>query len=200
MARDLHDDLGTALTGVALELDVATRDLASPKAVTKDRIADTSQRVRALAQRMREVVWAVNPNCDNIPSLAHFLEEQAAPLLEAAGIACRLDFPEELPRIAIHAEVRHQIVLGVREALNNVIRHSGGTEVGLKLVLNLHELIISVSDNGKGFKPEVDRLNVQLGGHGLVNLRFRMAQLGGALVCHSTPGSGTTITFKVPLK
>src|SRR5207249_1643815 len=74
IARDLHDDLGTALTGLALELDVAGREARKTPSVA-ERLSKGAQRTRELAERMREVVWTVNPNCDTVSSLASFLEQ-----------------------------------------------------------------------------------------------------------------------------
>ena len=92
IARDLHDDLGTALTGLALELDVARRDAGTATTLTQ-RLADAAGHTRGLAERMREVVWAVNPRCDNVPSVASVLEQLASQFLDAAEIRVRLEFP-----------------------------------------------------------------------------------------------------------
>ncbi|MEO6184222.1 MAG: two-component regulator propeller domain-containing protein, partial [Verrucomicrobiota bacterium] len=123
IARDLHDDLGTALTGLALELDVVGAGENRVQPAT-DRVSAAAKHARGLAQRMREVVWAINPRCDTSASLSDFLEEQIAQFLANAGIQVRLDFPENIPTIPVDAETRHQLALCVREALNNIVRHA----------------------------------------------------------------------------
>ncbi len=167
IARDLHDDLGTALTGMALELDVLGRDAqrdAVPLAGSADqnssaggtrgstlagpglnapahrenslteRLAQAAQHTRQLADRMREVVWVVNPRCDNVRSFADFLEDQAALLLQKAGLKVRLDFPVEIPDLPMDANVRHQLALSAREAFTNLdpprARHGSGDADG----------------------------------------------------------------------
>jgi signal transduction histidine kinase len=199
IARDLHDDLGTALTGLALELDVASRESRNGSPVSR-RLSETAQRTRGLAERMREVVWTVNPRCDTVSSLASFLEQQVSQFLRLDGLKLHLDFPEDIPDLPLGAEARHQLALSVREALTNVVRHARATEVVVSLtILNAGSeagplLLVKVVDNGRGF------LHDDRNGQGLVNMRARVEQVGGTFDCASSPGSGTTLTFRLPLQ
>ncbi len=192
IARDLHDDLGTALTGLALELDVIGRD-PKPEFPVVHRLDQTAERTRALAERMREVVWSVNPRCDTVPSLASFLEQQISQFLRADGIKVELDFPEDIPALPIGGEARHQLALGVREALTNVIRHARATGVVLSLAIEQNWLVVQVKDNGRGLQPSAKN------GNGLHNMRDRLQSIGGTFDFTTEPGSGTTIIFRVPL-
>ena len=194
IARDLHDDLGTALTGVALEIDLARRHL--PNGVVT-RLGESAARVRTLAERMREVVWAVNPQCDTVSSLASFLEQQAGALLSNDGVRGRFEFPEDIPPLPLDSETRHQLALGVREALTNALRHAQATEVLLGLALGEGEIVISVRDNGRGFDVSAMRPEP---GHGLHNLRVRLERIGGELAITSKPGQGTSVEMRVPLQ
>jgi signal transduction histidine kinase len=192
IARDLHDDLGTALTGLALELDVIGRD-PKPELPVDHRLGQTAQRTRVLAERMREVVWSVNPRCDTVPSLASFLEQQIGQFLHADGIKVELDFPEDIPLLPIGGEARHQLALGVREALTNVIRHARATNVVLSLALDKDWLIVQVKDNGCGLQTSGGN------GDGFRNMRDRLQSIGGTFDFSSEPDSGTTIIFRVPI-
>jgi signal transduction histidine kinase/ligand-binding sensor domain-containing protein len=192
IARDLHDDLGTALTGLALELDVVGREAGNTPQVAQ-RLSQTAKRTRGLAERMREVVWSVNPRCDTVSSLLDFLEEQAEQFLRASGTKVRFDFPEDIPNKPLEARARHHLALTVREVLNNVVRHAKATEVLLNVALGEGVLNIQIQDNGRGFQV------VEQSGHGLANLRLRMEEVGGSFKCHSAPGAGTTITLCLPL-
>lgn len=193
IARDLHDDLGTALTGVALEIEVARRQ--SQDAIAT-RLGESASRVRTLAERMREVVWAVNPRCDTVPSLASFLEQQAGTLLHSGGVRGRFEFPESIPPLPLDSETRHELALGVREALANVVRHAQASEVVLGLALHEDALVVSVRDNGRGFAADSAASG---DGHGLHNLRVRLERVGGRCAIESKPGSGTRVEFRVPL-
>ncbi|MEY2410621.1 MAG: hypothetical protein QOF48_3291 [Verrucomicrobiota bacterium] len=193
IARDLHDDLGTALTGVALEIDLARRQ--SPDGLAAQ-LADSAARVRQLAERMREAVWAVNPECDTVSSLASFLEQQAGALLRGGGVRGRFDFPESIPPLPLDSETRHQLALGVREALTNVQRHAQATEAVLELALREGTLVIRLADNGRGFDASAAGTEP---GHGLHNLRVRLERMGGVVTVTSKPGKGTRVEIRVPL-
>jgi signal transduction histidine kinase len=192
IARDLHDDLGTGLTGLALELDVAGRDPAGAPSLS-DRLRATARRARDMAERMREVVWTVNPSCDTVSSLADFLEQQVGQFLRADGVQVRLDFPEDIPPLPLGAEARHQLALSMREGLANVIRHAQATEVRVSLAIENSTLVLRIRDNGHGFAP------AEREGHGLANMRQRLKRIGGTFECRSVPGEGTTLTFYLPL-
>ncbi|NOS69613.1 MAG: hypothetical protein HOP33_06760 [Verrucomicrobia bacterium] len=193
IARDLHDDLGTALTGLALELDVIGREAGESPPVA-EHLGETARRTRDLAERMREVVWTVNPQCDTLSSLASFLEQQISQFLHTTDVNVRLDFPEDIPAVPLAADERHQLALSVREALTNVVRHAQATEVVVNLAIVSQTLILRVKDNGCGFQVQ------EQSGHGLSNLCTRMKQIGGSFKCVSTPGAGTVIEFRLPLK
>jgi ligand-binding sensor domain-containing protein/signal transduction histidine kinase len=192
IARDLHDDLGTALTGVALQLEVARRE-AQQSPTLAQRLGDTARYTRELAERMREVVWTVNPRCDTVLSLANFLEQQVAQFLRTDAVRVRLQFPEHIPELPLGAEARHQLALSVREALTNVVRHAKASEVVLALEIKDGQLAVKVSDNGCGLN------GAEPNGHGLENMQTRMAQVGGTFECVSNNGSGTVVTFRLPL-
>jgi ligand-binding sensor domain-containing protein/signal transduction histidine kinase len=194
IARDLHDDLGTALTGLSLELEVIRRDAPDGPTLTS-RLAESAARIRALAERMREVVWAVNPRCDTVSSLASFLEQQAGQFLKTDGPRCRLEFPEDIPPLPLDGETRHQLALSMREALSNAVRHAAASEIVLGLRIQADQLVVWITDNGRGFCVAEG----QAAGHGLANIRSRLEKIGGQCECHSKPGAGTTLEMRVPL-
>ena len=87
-------------------------------------------------QSLDRIVWAVNPAHDTLESLARYLMRFAAEFCAASPVRLRLDVPGELPGIALRSEVRHNILLAAREALNNTIRHAGAAKVSLRLAVS----------------------------------------------------------------
>ena len=98
IAKDLHDDLGANLTGLALQLDLAGSQ-GPPAEALQQRLGRLAQNTRGLVDNMREVVWAMNPQHDNVESLASFLGQYTENYLAAAGLRCRLEArpPGSLP-------------------------------------------------------------------------------------------------------
>jgi signal transduction histidine kinase len=193
IAKDLHDDLGANLAQIVFlsqRVDGAQHD---PQEVDRwfRLIPATARRT---IQSLDEIVWAINPRHDLVESLANYLSQFAQEHLTLAGVRCVLDVPMVLPEIHVSAEVRHNLVLAAREAINNVTTHGAATEARVTLALDDAALTVAVADNGRGFDPA--KLNSD--GNGLSNMRRRLEDVGGALELESASGKGTTVRFVVP--
>ncbi len=195
IAKDLHDDLGANLAQIVFlsqRVDGGRHDLQEV-----DRwfrlIPATA---RKTIQSLDEIVWAINPRHDLVESLANYLSQFAAEHLMLAGVRCVLDVPTVLPEIHVSAEVRHNLVLAAREAINNVSTHAAATEAHVSLTLDDTALIITVADNGRGFDPA----NLGNDGNGLSNMRRRLEDVGGRLELDAAAGKGATVRFMVSRK
>ncbi|MGH7975207.1 MAG: ATP-binding protein, partial [Limisphaerales bacterium] len=195
IAKDIHDHLGANLTRISLLSQSAHGELENPRqaAAKLDRIYDTS---RELTRSMDEIVWAVNPQHDTLDSLASYLGNFAQEYLVSLNIRCRLDVPLHLPHWPITAEMRHNVFLAFKEALNNVVKHSGADEVSILLATDHDGFHLALRDNGKGFDP--DTVSSRPGrGNGLKNMKQRLEKIGGRCEIQSAPGTGAEIKFFV---
>ena len=202
IAQDIHDNLGANLTRISLLSESAHGELENPAqtATQLERIYSTA---RELTRAMDEIVWAVNPQYDTLDSLANYLGNFAQEFLGSLDIRCRLDVPLQLPPWPVAAEVRHNLFLAFKEALNNVVKHAMASEVSLSLMARTDSFVLVIRDNGKGFSPDVmeppgrrepDRI---ARGHGLANMRRRLERIGGRCQIQSSPGGGTEVKFFV---
>ncbi|HYG23903.1 MAG TPA: ATP-binding protein [Verrucomicrobiae bacterium] len=194
IARDLHDDLGAALTQIRFLSAIESRDVAVPSG-TRSRLEQVSEKSRQLVASLDEIVWAINPANDSLANLASYLCHVAVELFATTPIRCRLDVEESLPPLSLTTEVRHNVYLAVREALNNVAKHSKATEAWFKLRCRDNVLEISVEDNGQG----IQGLAAVDAGEGLRNMRQRMESAGGHFACESRENSGTVCRMSLPL-
>jgi signal transduction histidine kinase len=206
IARDIHDDLGATLTRISLLSQPARTGVNDPDA-TAATLAQIHQTARDLTHSMGEVVWAVNPEHDTLDSLANYLSSYAQNFLRAAGIRCRIEMPLQLPRQPLSAEVRHNLFLAFKEALNNVVKHAQASEVRITLTPRESAFELVVADDGKGFERRSVAAQTEgeppprsARGNGLVNMQRRLAEIGGAFELHSEPAAGTRITFRVALR
>jgi ligand-binding sensor domain-containing protein len=182
IARDLHDEIGGSLTKLG--------KLAA--GLTEPAIAETT---REVVLAMDQVVWTVNPRNDTLDSLATYLVHYTEEFLRPAGIACELDIPLILPDVMLASEVRHNLFLATKEALNNAVKHGAPRRVWLGLTVHGGLLTLTVRDDGCGFNP----VSPAAGADGLGNMHHRLAAVGGELHILSAPGQGTTITLQVSL-
>jgi len=197
IAKDIHDHLGANLTRISLLSQSAHGELENPaRAATQlERIYETS---RELTRALDEIVWAVNPQHDTLDSLASYLGNFAQEYLGSIGLRCRLDVPLQLPHWPITAEMRHNVFLAFKEALHNIVKHSGASEVLVSLVTDHQGFQLLARDNGKGFDPAA--VTPRPGrGNGLKNMQQRLEKLGGRCDIHSTVGAGSEVRFSVPV-
>jgi signal transduction histidine kinase/ligand-binding sensor domain-containing protein len=191
IARDIHDDLGGRLTEVELMIELARRT--SPEGLN-DQMRQIVATLRQAGESLDEIVWAVNPRHDTLPRLLDYLGQYAIQFLQTAGIRCRVDFPDEPPHETVSSEVRHNLFLAVKEALNNVARHSRATEIWLRVSLAGDFLNVAIEDNGKGF----DDAPRHCCADGLRNMRQHMEEIGGRFQIKSRPGAGAHVSLALP--
>jgi len=203
IAQDIHDELGANLTEIALLSEFAQDPTASRVQVRAD-MQKITAKARNLTQKMDEVVWAVAPQNDSLEKFTTYTCSYAEEYLQAAKVACRLEVPEVLPEIILSSDVRHNLFLVVKEALNNVVKHSGASEVQIQIALESGKLTLTIHDNGKGFvkssaaSPGQD---ISAGGQkdGLYNMRQRMENISGQLELVSAPTGGTRVKLIIDL-
>lgn len=187
ISQDMHDQIGSILTRVSVLSDVAQSEHAEPE--LQNQFEQIGTNVRTAVQGLDEIVWATNPKSDNLPQFADYIGRFADEFFESTGIRCWHELPNQLPNLPLRSEMRHNIFLAVKEALNNVLKHSQAKEVWLRLKLDEGRVTIEVQDNGHGFEPK----HARQGGNGLGNMESRLAAVGGRAILISSPGYGTRI-------
>lgn len=195
IAQDLHDELGSGITEMSM-LAARAKSAASPNEKRSLYLDQVGGKARELVTGLDEIVWAMNPRHDSLSSLVSYFSLYADRFLGLANIAWRLDDPREQPDRAIDSRRRHQLFLAVKEALTNVVRHSGATEVRLGIRCEGERLKLSIADNGRGFSPNAPAVGMD----GIANMRARIEKLGGQFEISSPAGGGTTVRFDVPVE
>jgi ligand-binding sensor domain-containing protein/signal transduction histidine kinase len=194
IARDIHDELGAMLTEISLLSAIGQKHGGEPEAMEAN-LNRISESAREAVQTVDGIVWAVNPRNDSLDHFANYLVHFAEDLFRLTPTRCRLDVPSFVPHQPIGAQQRHHFLLAIKEACNNVARHSQATEVWVRMTTADQEVSVTVEDNGVGFDPQA----VPADHDGLLNMRQRMADLGGELKLTSEPGRGTQVRFTVPM-
>ena len=148
------------------------------------------------ARALDEIVWAVNPRNDTLRSLVEYLTELARELFENTEIRCRFPISPRICRpLPLPPELRHNLYLTVKEALNNVLKHSHATEMIFRARTVGRLIEICLEDDGVGFDPAA--LPPQNEHNGLENMHRRMESIGGGLAVKTSPGQGTTLRLTV---
>ena len=200
IARDMHDEMGSKLTKISFLSERAQADAVSNGPLA-DKIESIAQTSRDLLKTMDEIVWVVNPRNDTLENLLAYLSHYAAEYFQNTPIECEMRLPQEIPPCPLSSDARHNLFLTFEEALNNVLKHSGGTRVKVEITVSANECEITIIDNGRGFAVPETPANVRprggRGGNGLSNMRQRLADTGGECMVSSSPGKGTTVTIRI---
>jgi ligand-binding sensor domain-containing protein/two-component sensor histidine kinase len=193
IAADLHDDIGSSLSQIAIISEVLHKQV-RPQGQNVDQNLSLMARVsREAVDSMSDIVWAINPKRDHLRDLVRRMRRFASETFPAGGIDFSFQGPATEPDLKLGADVRRQVFLIFKESVNNIVRHSACTRAEIKMYIEGHWLLLTMADNGKGFQGT--RLSE---GNGLVSMQKRAQSMGGELNVTTGEGGGTTIALKVP--
>ena len=192
LATDLHDDLGAGLAEIAILSEVAKRQ---ERMATTASLHTIASRARALREALSDIVWTVDPRDNNLTDLVQHLREVAFTMIENEERT--LEFiaqGDQQIEIELLPDVRRHLLLFFKEAVTNVVRHSGATAVRVELTAARGCLRLFIRDNGCGFDPQQPHV-----GRGLKGLQYRALELDAGFRLHSIPQVGSEIELTLVL-
>lgn len=192
IARDLHDEIGASLSHLAMQSDLARRQLTVGE-LKPGRLKAISSTARDTLDHMRDIIWLLTPRPGSWDDLSYRLESIANRLLE--GMEHEVEVEGSIPEGNPPLEWAREIVSFLKETLTNVRKHSRASSVRTRIQWS-DSLVLEVSDDGVGFEAEQAQ---RKGGSGLDNLKTRAASLRARLEILSDTGQGTTIRLDAPL-
>ncbi|HUR10016.1 MAG TPA: two-component regulator propeller domain-containing protein [Flavitalea sp.] len=196
IARDLHDDIGSALGSINLLSKSAHRKLENNKEITEIagafvKIGDSAQ---STLESMDDIIWSINPEKDKVEDLILRMREFAIPLLEAKQIQFSFDLISS-DYGTIPMDTRRNIFLIFKESIHNILKHAECTFVKIRTGIHNNVFILEISDDGLGFDASLESNR-----NGLKNLYHRAELSQGILNVNSLSGKGTTIFFSVKIR
>jgi two-component system sensor histidine kinase UhpB len=191
ISSDMHDDLGSSLSTIALLSQVMQRH--TPGTHDRTEVEKISIAAQQSLEKMSEIVWSLNPRNDKLENLAAYIRKYAMEYFENSPIECKVTMSGSTPDLEITGEQRRNVLLTVKESLHNIIKHSRATCAELRFEFRDHTLELSIHDNGKG----IDTAAQNIFGNGVMNMQRRMKEAGGEVAIESR--GGTTVRLVLPL-
>jgi len=188
IAGDLHDEIGSNLSGIAIATQMKARD---DKFSEKDKqeLLDIGQTAIQTANAMRDIVWFINPQNDSTENLFLKMKETAKSLLRSTNIEFEFS---GTPNFALSLEHRRNLFLIYKEAIHNVVKHSGATKVTISFSEENSQLHMIIRDNGKFIQQ-----NIKRDGLGLTSMKNRALSCRGTL--NIIPDEhGTSLFLTIP--
>jgi len=192
ISKDMHDEVGASLTRISILSELVRKQQGIP-ANSSELIDKISNIAGDVVDELSEIIWAMNPKNDNLETFAAYIRNYAGNYLDSTGINIKFDYPVEILPIQMSAELRRNLFLILKEALHNVVKHSGASHVLVRLLPDRHKLTLTVKDDGKGIREDARD------GNGLHNMRRRAEESGGVLTIDSSPDYGTSVSVVVAL-
>jgi len=194
LSRDLHDDIGSTLSSINILSHSAQTHLDSTlDEKTKLTLEKINERCQRLLDSMGDIIWNINPGNDTMEEVMSRMREYASTLLEAKHIDYTFNFPDDAMECKLSMEVKKNMYLIFKEAINNLSKYSNCTKAFLSLTFNEKNIYLKIEDNGRGFKE--DEI-VHRGG--LRNMHHRAEEIRGILKIESTINEGTKIELTMP--
>lgn len=184
IADDLHDDLSSDVSGIALAANLVRRDHKD------ERLDDIEEVSQGVVERLRDVVWYVNPEHDSPRALLRRMRDAAGRLLPDTRYTIDADLPRR--DLILDMATRRHLFMIFKEALHNVARHAHATIVEIQLIQDDGRLALVIRDDGIGFDLAKDER-----GLGLTSMQRRAHSMGADLRVSSHPGQGTEIELNM---
>jgi signal transduction histidine kinase/ligand-binding sensor domain-containing protein len=194
IATDLHDDIGASLSQIAILSEVARHQTngTSPDVSTAlERIAATA---RETVDSMSDIVWAINPRRDALSDLTHRMRRFGNDTCSASEVRFVFQAPGDDDPHRLSANLRREVYLIFKEAVNNAVRHAEATTIDAGLAIERQHLVLTIRDNGRGFRPDT-----AVDGNGVASMRRRAGAVKGQLDLASAPTEGTVIKLSAPI-
>ena len=189
IAMEMHDDLGSGLTAIRYLAGSLSAQLSS---VTKEKAVKIASSAQSLVDSMNDIIWTMKSGNNTLQELLPYMRKQTGEQLETAGINFKFDLPENIPEIKLSSEQKRNLLLISKEAIHNIIKHSGASEVIVTTQIAKNYFELKISDNGKGINTE----KTSQFGNGLKSMNRRAQEMNAQL--NILNSSGTTIILSLP--
>jgi len=191
ISRDLHDEVGSTLSGIGLLSEVAMQQLNNNKAAeAKNSIYKININSDEMLEKMSDIVWAINPGNDSFEKMINRLKSYAKNTTDTLGIQLHFKPGNGLERYKLDMQTKSNIYLICKEAINNAVKYSGCDNLSFVLQQEDHRLNIGVIDDGKGFDTLKD-----FDGNGLKNMMSRAREINADLRLNSEKDRGTSVNL-----
>ena len=191
ISTDLHDEIGSNLSAIALQSDLVRSGVGTGDQGT-DRLVEISRSARQMANDLRDIVWTINPGLDHLNDMVDRMKAIASTML--GGISYTFEGKAGTSSERLEMEFRRSLLLMYKEVLHNIEKHAGATQVCIQINDDQGFFTITIEDNGVGFNSSLPSA-----GNGLNNLKIRASSIGATLEIVSAPATGTRVTIGVEI-
>jgi signal transduction histidine kinase/ligand-binding sensor domain-containing protein len=199
IAMDLHDELGSSLSRIAVLSEVAKGDLGDAPSDVARRMDEVATTARELLASTNDLVWSIQPRPCDVRSLVARIRGFAGELLEGRRVEWSVGTSADLDDLLLSPENRWHLLMIMKEGIHNLVRHADANRAWLTVYRSHGNLVLELRDDGRGFAGDGANSIHAGNGHGLRTMAARAEAVGGHLTVDSAPDRGTCVRVVVPL-
>lgn len=193
IATDLHDDIGANLSKISVLSEVARLKMTNGNEENNHLLGSIAEIARESVSTMSDIVWTINPKRDSVLEMIRKMREHAEETFVPKNVSVEFNSPIDSENIKLPMDLRREIYLIYKEAINNSAKHSDCQKIKIDFKIEGKEIYLKIQDDGKGFEQNVETPN----GNGLENMKSRAKNLGGTLEITSEKAIGTSIKLNI---
>ncbi|MCD2423123.1 histidine kinase [Niabella pedocola] len=194
ITEDLHDDIGSTLSSLKVYSDVAVNMMERDVSKAKYLLEQISVNSSKILEDIGDIIWSMRTDKQNMLTVDSRIKNFVSEVLGSREIHYQIHIAPAINDIVQHITARKNVVLIIKEAVNNIVKYSKATLVSIRVYAKNDRLRIEVVDNGVGFQEDT-----KLTGNGLRNMKKRTEELGGVFQIASFPQKGTKISVEIPV-
>jgi len=175
ISRDLHDELGSTLTGIAIKSDLILEKI-SPS-TKQEFLTEISEQSRLAVDALSDIVWVIDSRNNSLQNLSERMESVMYQFLTPLNIVFTLKSLQKKKPLIINQDHRQHVFLIFKEAITNILKHSNATIVYVSFTLDKNILKLTIKDNGTKISDEYRTLN----GNGIKNMKLRAEKINGKI-------------------
>jgi signal transduction histidine kinase len=189
LSRDLHDDLASTISTIAIYLTLIKYNIKESDKKISELLDKTMSLASDASAVITDMIWAIKPKPESLNNLLIRINNNFAPLFNEKGILFKTDYRLDTDQMIFDAKVKRNIYLIIKESLNNTLKYASASSIKIMVKQDKQNIIIAITDDGVGFDYEKSIAK----GHGLGNLKARAMEINGELEVITAPGKGTTV-------
>ncbi|MFT3980152.1 MAG: 7TM diverse intracellular signaling domain-containing protein [Ferruginibacter sp.] len=190
ISADMHDELGAGMTSIRLFSELAKAKMGEDVTPEIEKISSSSNE---LINKMNAIIWSMSSENDSLANMVAYIRSYGKEYLENTGIDHTIIIPDNLPDLQVPGTIRRNIFLVIKEALQNIVKHSGAKKVDIELQREPDALRLFIHDDGKG----IDFDNIRPFSNGLTNMKKRMEAIGVEFSIEKKNGTLITLYGKI---
>ena len=191
IARDMHDDIGSELSKIAVTCSSLKKQFCDDERLIKD-LETIKVSTEAIVNNIGNIIWALNPVNNTAENLLAYVREYAYDYMDMHNIKISFSFNSTTETYTLAHEIRTHIFMVIKEALHNIVKHADASSVAMKISVNATKFICTITDDGKGMVEHKNNF-----GNGLRNMQQRITEIGGVMHLESQPQKGTCLKLEV---